>query len=354
MRVTEYSLLMGAVWSDVMILTMYLLRNRLWFIRIFSTRTMLILYGGCFLRMCFGVEIDAVTEISLPQLNFIGDLVNCTAELGGRRVSAPAMFAAVWFMVSVALLAKIAMKYKKLRRTYTHGAGQNKAAEQILNQLVDVKQRSRVTVVTSNRVSSPCIIGLYHGVICLPEYKWAVKKLHIVLQHEYAHFKNGDLVVILLVNVFTAVFWWNAPVYLLQRMLGDVLESKADETALKKRRRSEARYYCKIMVEFAVKDKEYLMNFAVSHIEGRIRRILEKQTHNGPVFPVILLFVIVMSFLLSYIFLLQPLYVPHEVAGTAYSIEQSEDGTAAMRINGRVYHIPADEYERLSKKESQS
>lgn len=51
------------------------------------------------------------------------------------------------------------------------------------------------------------------------------------MSHEIAHYYNGDLILKLILSLFTAIYWWNPFIYLLQNQITKILEINVDEIA---------------------------------------------------------------------------------------------------------------------------
>lgn len=344
MKPSEYAILMSVLWSNLIILLICLLRRQLWFIRIFSVRTILILYLGCLLRLFVNVEIRSAHEVNLPQLNVMGNLVNLC--VGVTQTPIPVLLVTVWLTVSLILTMRLIKGYIKSYRCCKKFPV-NSYMEKCLFDIVEPKHREKLSVITSSEISSPYITGLGRSTICLPERKWEKKKLYTILEHEYTHYKNHDLLTILLVDIFTAFFWWNLPVYLLRSHVSDILEFKVDESVLKNCKPSDARFYCKTLIEFARRsNSKSARGFAASVIESRISRILNQNPLkiHKTIFSAVLLIAAFSTFLCSYLFILQPAYQPPPLDFTEIPVDRSailSDSEGAMYavVNGKKYFV---------------
>lgn len=345
MRLTEYSLLMAILWSDATLLLVFLMRHRLWFVRAFSVKTVLLLYGGCLFRLSANMEFNSVTEISLPQMNFIGDFFNRSILVGSFYIPITHLLVIIWSFGSLAFLLHIAVAYiRDLKKLILPCASEQ--ITQCLADIVEAKDQDKIIVVMSNEINSPCISGIFHGIIYLPERRWEKKKLRLILAHEYAHFKNHDLLITLLVNVFVAVFWWNPPVYLLKMHLSEILEFKADNYVINHCNNSEARYYCKAMIAFSEKSSENKKYFSMSALEHRVSRILLcpiSKLRQSVAFAFIALYMLI-TLTASYVVILQPAYQEPtsdytEIPLKRGSIASDSDNGMSVVIGGSEFFL---------------
>lgn len=351
MIITEYSLLMAVAWSDLFIFITYLLRRRLWFIRLFDVKAIMLLYVGCFLRTCINIEFEAVTEVNLPHLNFIGDIFNNTVHFGSSLMPVPKMLTIIWATGSLIFLIRLSLAYKTSQKRLAT-LQRNKEIEKLLHNFIDSKHINKISVVVSGEINSPFIAGLWHSVIYLPDIEWQKKKLQVVLKHEYAHYRNYDLTTILLTDIFIVLFWWNFPVYSLKKQLTDILEFKADELVIRNYSPSNARYYCKTLIEFAGAGNKSARNFAASAIESRVYRVLKKRPSmvRQTSCSLILLTFAAMILILSYMFLPQPYYQPAEsllLPDEVVYYHDNGDGTYVIKANGQANVLPSDHAEKL-------
>ena len=77
---------MSVVWCDLLILLIYFLRRRLWFVRAFGSHSLIVLYVGCALRLLLGFELEAAVEIPVRYFNPVATLLMKTVPLGPRSI----------------------------------------------------------------------------------------------------------------------------------------------------------------------------------------------------------------------------------------------------------------------------
>ena len=93
--------------------------------------------------------------------------------------------------------------------------------------------------------SSPCIYGIMHPKILVPE-DFAEKEDEIienVFMHELSHYKRKDMITNCILIIMTAIHWFNPFVYRIFRNIRQEMELATDEIALSKMNKDEKRKY---------------------------------------------------------------------------------------------------------------
>ena len=312
MNFSEYSLLMAVVWSDILILLAYILRRRLWFARLFGLKTMFLFLGGCTFRLLVSIEFLPAVEIRVLQMNVIGDFFRNSLLLGGFRIPVSALLLALWFSVGAVKIVRVFRAYRRdlAERRSLPEAGPE--VQRFLFKVIPRTARGKIRVVASSKIDMPCVAGIRHGVICLPEQEWKDKELQLILKHEYTHFKNHDTLIYLSVALFCAFFWWNPCVCLLERHVQEILEFKVDAEVLCRSNRAEAFYYCRTLVKFAGAEARAAQCFSTSELERRVSRILDKpfSARSKILGAGVLLLFSAGLLALSYMIIFQPFFLP--------------------------------------------
>lgn len=311
MNVSEYSLIMAVCWSNVLILLAYFFRRQLWFARVFGLNSLLLLYGGFVLRLCAVFEFEATIEIQVPQMNFIGELLEWSLPLGTSQIPAATLLVTVWLSVSTVRIFHIAWNYRRDLRNRSFMTAAGPEVERCLAKVIDRRHIGKIRAVVSEVINSPCIAGICHGIICLPKCDLKAKELEVICRHEYAHFRHRDTLIHLLVEMFCAAFWWNPCCYLLKRCQNEILEFRADQEAVKGLKPSDARYYCLTLINFSGSESVIASYFASSKLERRVVRILDKPIpHKRKILCTAILFLFAVILLaLSFCVIPQPYFI---------------------------------------------
>ena len=81
---------------------------------------------------------------------------------------------------------------------------------------------------------TPYVVGFFRPVIFLPDADYKEQDLHLILLHEWQHFRNRDQWSKLLCYLLCCVFWWNPFLWLLKNKMDQLLELRCDFSVLEK------------------------------------------------------------------------------------------------------------------------
>ncbi len=105
---------------------------------------------------------------------------------------------------------------------------------------------------------SPMVVGVFRPAIVLPRQllerateKDLPKQLRFVLQHEYNHIQNKDLLIKMLYLIGRSIHWFNPLGYLIEPCLNEDIELATDESVTKKLDERQRAAYCLSILEVA-------------------------------------------------------------------------------------------------------
>lgn len=307
----NYPLLMAVLWSNAMIFLVYCLRRSVWFVQLFGLRVLLLVYGGCFLRLLVNIEFSAAREVNLPQLNFLEDFFQMPVILGGPEVPMGEVLLAVWIVGSLFFTARIAFAYWVNRKKCNSFPAAGPQAVCCLREILGGKAGS-VRAVESPSVRVPCIAGVWKAVLCLPKKNWDETELRLILEHECMHYRNHDALTAMLTDFFCAIFWWNPCVYLLKNHLSELLEYKTDLAVIRGKTRNEAARYCRVLLKYTGMrvGTELCLSAPPASIGYRIDLILNtaRNRRSSRLCQIVLFFFGLATLALSYLFIFQSYY----------------------------------------------
>ena len=179
--------------------------------------------------------------------------------------------------------------------------------QQILDLLEDCKMQMRVRtlvgVVVTDKVKSPALFGFVRPRILLPQgliEAIGLDELHYVFLHELAHLRRRDIYLAWLVCLLQVLHWFNPLIWFAFRRMRADQEMAADALALSTAGADEPRLYGRTIVSLLERfsQPQYLPSLAgilenPSHIERRIQMIAKfKQTSRRPLLAMVLLAVL--------------------------------------------------------------
>jgi bla regulator protein BlaR1 len=211
----------------------------------------------------------------------------------------------VWLAGGVALAGYILIRAFGLWRAV---ASERPVTEQpVLELLEDCKMQMRVRtlvgVVVTDKVKSPALFGFVRPRILLPQgliETIGLDELHYVFLHELAHLRRRDIYLGWLVCLLQVLHWFNPLIWFALRRMRADQEMAADALALSAAGTDESRLYGQTIVNLLERFSrpQYLPSLAgilenPSHIERRIQMIAKfNRTPRRPLLAMVLLAVL--------------------------------------------------------------
>lgn len=150
-----------------------------------------------------------------------------------KRLSWASLLPVIWLVGAGALLLRLIAGFWSL------GAITRRARSLDNTDWTDVLDRTRAwmdvrerpTLLMSSRVAMPCTSGWRRAVIVLPDtaLDWDDERREMVLMHELAHIRRGDILWHLIAQVAVAIHWFNPLVWAAARRLRADAERAADD-----------------------------------------------------------------------------------------------------------------------------
>ncbi|NMB34392.1 MAG: DUF4825 domain-containing protein [Clostridium sp.] len=96
-----------------------------------------------------------------------------------------------------------------------------------------VQIEGRPQVLICKKVVSPMLTGFLKPIILLPNIEYSTKDLEVILAHETAHYRRGDLWYKLLMLLANAMHWFNPLVYAMAHFASRDIELSCDDMVVK-------------------------------------------------------------------------------------------------------------------------
>lgn len=230
MQITFFSLFMSIIWSSILAVFNYFCRKKHFFIRQLGITNILFLYLFSVIRMIVPYEFS-FTRVIPPQgiLEELCQDVYITNQ-ETTQLSPLSVLAAIWVIVSAILLVRFVFQYTKAMKHFsTCRIRTDEQCKRVFNRVLNVSRAQlKIDIRSSANISIPMGVGIFRKSILLPEEEYSDSELYYILRHEYTHFQNKDLVIKILIHIYSCIFWWNPVIYLLKRDLAQILEIKCD------------------------------------------------------------------------------------------------------------------------------
>lgn len=327
MSFSLFSLLMSVLFSTAFILAIHALRNQPFFLKSFGVHTLLIMYGLCFFRMVFVIELPITVPVELRGAfsHTYARVRQYQVPVGSSSVGIADILIFIWSVVGAALFVRLIWREHISRKQLsTCHKNRSYAAERALAK-VRKKSADRVfvSVCVCPSIDTPMGLGLFQKWIYLPDEEYTQEELYYIMKHEYTHFCNRDGTVKLLTILLCCVFWWNPAVYLLKKDVEQILEIKCDVNATEDFSKKQRLEYLLTIVRTLKGSPELTdgssppfmatgLAFRTEHddIKERFELITKATKRFGMRYQAAFIGLAVLMTVLSYSFVLQPAFDP--------------------------------------------
>lgn len=365
--VTFYSFCWSVIISSVFILVLYFLRKKTFFILNFGVPILLLLFTFSLVRMLIPFEFSYQKVIR--DKYFYAALMYPYTLTGKYQIFLLSIIIGVWSIGSCFFFYRF---FRKASSSYAYLKKIDKqSSDRIITILSRIDTKSKLSVYGSSTIETPFLAGLFRPTIYIPAYEYTEEQLYYILLHEYTHYKNKDLWVKLLCNLFCIVFWWNPIIYLLPKDLNAILELKCDATLAKELTEEEQVSYldtilftlhCMNSNNKAHTDKLSFTTAFVRPIDNLnkqrfhyLTKSIKKHNWISSFGKFIIVCLLCLVFLSSYYFLLQPSYEPSQEdlwdeetgnildSSNSYLIQKDKDSYYVYYDNELIGEIPAED-----------
>ena len=223
------------------------------------------------------------------------------------------------------------------------------------------------TVCPISKGKSPSIQGLRHPVILIPENVYSEEDYRYVFYHELMHWKEHDMWIKLLVCALNCIFWWNPCSYLLRINLNRTLELRCNQSVSRLLQYPEKLEYIEVLKktfnslptkrkrfrlgsftisEFAACPKKFCRN-PKKHITVKRADLIMNTSYQkkyNRVIPVVTLIIMIIVFVFSYSFIIQPHYdAPNdEIVTNHLDFEFSQNNSYLVKNSDNSYSLYID------------
>jgi len=186
------------------------------------------------------VPDTAIPPVFSPRTPAIPDFTPAAPDLpiqsAARSMNLWELFSIIWLAGAVLFLAYQFAGCQRCRHEALRWsrAAKDKRLYTALDQLcVEMEIGGEVTLLISQKVSGPMIIGFFRSYLLLPHEDYADNELVHILRHELVHLKRRDIWYKLLMLLTTALHWFNPAVHLMLREANKDLELACDDETIK-------------------------------------------------------------------------------------------------------------------------
>ena len=162
-----------------------------------------------------------------------------------------------------------------------------------------LNMRQRVRIVLQPVLPVPAVMGVLHPILLMPEsivQQGSTERVRHILMHEFNHVKRGDLIVIALMNLLSAIYWFHPLVWLCLKLIRADMETSCDNDVIDALGKDQRQEYIRTLVHYSGMGGHARTQAALSLHDARIRMkkrigamFMLKKTRPAIAAPVILL-----------------------------------------------------------------
>ncbi len=347
MTITIYSIINGVLWSCLMAIPLFFLSRSSKVICYCGTMPLFVIAIGCIFRSVFIVEFRSAQEIGVPVML---NPVNSFMIQAANGVSLEIWFSRIWAIGSVIAACFWLFAYVVQFRV-THGL--SNSTDERIEKFRQENNAPNLRGSFTEKVETPCVVGIFHETILLPEQFYTERQLNVILAHEYAHICHHDGLIDFGTRLLCIAFWWNPATYLSRVSVSHLCDCRCDLKVTENANDEDKRFYCDTLLEFASKKRGIGRHFSGADLKTRFYLILKKGRDFKNLF---LLAAVTTAFLLfqTYLLILQP---AHQPSGSEYTdfaltpngsyVVQAEDKNYQVVAGGESFLLSENEMDQL-------
>lgn len=238
MKITFFSCLSAIFWSDLILLTIHMIRKKLLLSSATEALLLLTAYILCLLRLIF--PIDFLFTKAIPFRGLYASICDVivlqkTFTILPFSFSWWDIFLSIWGIGMFINLFCFLMQYRRyMKRIALFDLYAPERVYKLLPRLYAHLDKSiPCTIYCSAFIHVPSGIGLFRKCILLPDIDYDDEELFFILLHELEHFANGHLFFKFVYQLIACIFWWNPVLLLFQDDFSHLLEIRCDAAVTK-------------------------------------------------------------------------------------------------------------------------
>lgn len=318
--ISYYSIVSAIMYFNIGLIIILIFRHNLTFFMKYSTWCLFLLFLVSVIRVVLPLDMTKAIVINSDKA-YPWLLEKLNVSMFASDFSLGFILLFIWLLGSATLLLKDVVQFIKEIKTIRKYV------------LIDDEQVKRISkesfyrnvkIFVSPNVIEPKVTGILKPYIYLPVINISDDELCLILKHEICHIQGGDIVIKLFYFLIKDLFWWNPLTFLFQYEVENLLELKCDLAVTKKMNTQEKINYLNTIlkvikqIEQPTKKNSFtksVINFvsirSLDITKQRFKVIMEKDSQWKFGIQIIILLFIIVLFILSYYFIIQPAYYPN-------------------------------------------
>lgn len=335
MNISFSSFMTTILFSSIMMLLLYFLSKSTQHILKLGIQFIFLYMFLILLKLLFPIEFSFTHSVYLEKiLPTIFQWFNTNiVKIGNFGISLNFILGTIWGIGASFLSVKLIVSYYKISYAIKKiKPVNNPLLQKNLDKInKDYKKNKEFHLVSSEYISTPFIFGIKTPYIALPEINLEEKEWYYILSHEISHYYHKDLIIKLIIELISVVYWWNPLFYLLKGQFYKMIEIDTDRRVTKRWEKEQKLEYLHCLIHLEKKTKIIKVQKLVTTFKSnnvfilsqRIHLVIDdlkppKKTQNFYKLLFVLFFMSLLFFPVFYI--LEPSYVTPEVERESFEI----------------------------------
>lgn len=353
--------MMAFYWTNLMTILLHICKTMKRTRFLFSLTNLSLIYTLSILRVCLPIELPFTKVIPCKALYNWWANALFTKKI--YQCSVFSILITIWISIALLLLIRYLYHYYMIFL-------QLKSISHINNDILEkdvIKEQingyKKIRILCSDKFRTPMQVGLLHPYLLIPNLKYNEQTMHYILLHEMTHFYHRDTLVLIILNIWKCIFWWNPFSYLLSYNIKECLEYNCDSAIVssmnndsrKEYLSSILEVYCSVSEDSSCSPnyKECTLSFAAKDSENQLQRRFTRVAQNRKMkYSHMYSIVIIFLWLFSYCFIFQSQYeIPNEDIYDCEYLDSSD--VFILEKENETYQIIVDNksYGEISKQE---
>jgi len=360
MGVTVYSLVISVLFFNLALVAAFIMRRSSFLARHTVSFLLLMVLLGI-IRLLTPIDFDKAFVVRsyqvVPRMEaFLKQPVMGTLSLGSLLVG-------IWMIGTTVIITVDAVReFRFIHKSRNYPPSDRR-------DLLDLaaEQGCDFGLLVSSSISRPYVAGLFRPVIYLPDIELPEAQWRTVFRHEVQHIRSHDEWKKLFFAAVQALFWWNPLAQISCKEIDTLIELQCDAKVTAGMSEEEVDTYLETLKALMERTRDRCLAITAAamvwngkQMEARFKALGNAGATEKKRPPIAVYVLLTLTFLSSYMVLVQPAYAPQEEELTSYhnghftvdrtqEIKEAEsiqivreDGEYVMYVNGK-YHGVLDE-----------
>lgn len=323
-----------------------------------DTRFLLICLLAISLRLLLPIESPLAQDIPISHIypDIYISIKKPFFTIISKRVSVLDILKCIWLIGTVYHGIKVLYSYFSFRKMISSlkDLKEEQAVKILLKVKKEYKKKLLFHMVSDKSIDTPIVFGVRNPYIVLPDMVFSDDELYFIIKHEILHYLHGDLIIKIICELISAVYWWNPFVNKLKKLISNMQEINVDFSIIKGLSNEKKFDYLECLVKVAKRreDKKNINLWGMafqkessSAICKRICLVLENMeiTKRKTIMSIILSSIILgVVIFCPNILMFEPYSITEEAAQTTFDIEndnvfylKNQDSSFSLFWNGQ-------------------